>query len=338
MVGWLRMFSIQGFLTWQSKLLMTYKHLSQAERYQIHALMKAGHDQSQIAKLLDRHKSTISRELSRNTGSRGYRPKQACEMSADRAQHSRNAPTVEPWVREAACALLCIQWSPEQIASQLPISHETVYQHVYADKAQGGTLWKHLRCQKQKRKRYAGGRDRRGQIPNRRPLSERPLHIEARRQVGHWECDTVIGASHKGAVVTMVERKSGYAVMAKVEKKTSELVSSAIVDKLQPMAARVKTLTFDNGKEFAGHAHIDQQLQSTAYFARPFASWERGSNENLNGLLRQYVPKKRAMSTVSDEEIRMIQNRLNNRPRKRLGFKTPAEVFHQSLKRVALRT
>jgi len=208
MVGWLRMFSIQSFLTWQSKLLMTYKHLSQAERYQIHALMKAGHDQSQIAKLLDRHKSTISRELSRNTGSRGYRPKQACEMSADRAQHSRNAPTVEPWVREAACALLCIQWSPEQIASQLPISHETVYQHVYADKAQGGTLWKHLRCQKQKRKRYASGRDRRGQIPNRRPLSERPLHIEARRQVGHWECDTVIGASHKGAVVTMVERKS----------------------------------------------------------------------------------------------------------------------------------
>ena len=338
MVGWLRMFSIQSFLTCQSKLPMTYKHLSQAERYQIHALMKAGHDQSQIAKLLDRHKSTISRELSRNTGSRGYRPKQACEMSADRAQHSRNAPTVEPWVREAACALLCIQWSPEQIASQLPISHETVYQHVYADKAQGGTLWKHLRCQKQKRKRYASGRDRRGQVPNRRPLSERPLHIEARRQVGHWECDTVIGASHKGAVVTMVERKSGYAVMAKVEKKTSELVSSAIVDKLQPMAARVKTLTFDNGKEFAGHAHIDQQLQSTAYFARPFASWERGSNENLNGLLRQYVPKKRAMSTVSDEEIRMIQNRLNNRPRKRLGFKTPAEVFHQSLKRVALRT
>ena len=114
------MFSIQGFLTWQSKLPMTYKHLSQAERYQIHALMKAGHDQSPIAKLLDRHKSTISRELSRNTGSRGYRPKQACEMSADRAQHSRNAPTVEPWVREAACALLCIQWSPEQIASRCP--------------------------------------------------------------------------------------------------------------------------------------------------------------------------------------------------------------------------
>jgi len=332
------MFSIQGFLTCQSKLLMTYKHLSQAERYQIHALMKAGNDQSQIAKVLDRNKSTISRELSRNTGSRGYRPKQACEMSTYRSQNSRNASTVASWVKDEANALLRVQWSPEQIASKLPISHETVYQHVYADKAQGGALWKNLRCQKQKRKRYAGGRDRRGQIPNRRPLSERPLQIEARKQVGHWECDTVIGANHKGAVVTMVERKSGYGVIAKVTNKTSELVSSAIVDKLKPMAVRVKTLTFDNGKEFAAHAHIDAQLQSTTYFARPFASWERGSNENFNGLLRQYIPKKRSISTVSDEEIKMIQNRLNNRPRKRLGFKTPAEVFHQSLKRVALRT
>ena len=205
---------------------------------------------------------------------------------------------------------------------------------VYADKAQGRTLWKNLRCQKQKRKRYAGGRDRRGQNPNRRPLSKRPLHIEARKQVGHLEYDIVIGANHMGAVVTMVERKSGYAVMAKVTNKTSALVSSDIVDKLQPLAARVKTLTFDN-KEFAGHAYIDEQLQSTAYFARPFASWERGSNGNFNGGLdpvfqyRQYVPKKRAMSTVTDEEIRMIQKKLNSRQSKRLGFKTPAEVFHR---------
>jgi transposase, IS30 family len=161
------------------------------------------------------------------------------------------------------------------------------------------------------------------------PLSERPLHIEARRQVGHWKCYIVIGASHKGVVVTMVERKSGYAVLEKVVNKTSELVSSAIVSNLQPLAARVKTLTYDKGKEFAGHSLIDQEPNGMAYFARPFASWGRGSNENLNGFLRQYIPKKRAMSTVSDEEIRMIQKRLNNRPRKRLGFKTPAEVFRQ---------
>ena len=147
-----------------------------------------------------------------------------------------------------------------------------MYQHVNADKAQGGALWWYLPCQKQKRKRYAGGRERRGQIPNRRPLSERPLHIEARRQVGHWAYDTVIGASHKGTVVTMVERKSGYAVLVKVVNKTSELVSSAIVSNLKAFSVRVKTLTYDNGKGFAAHGSIDQQLNSTAYFERPFAS------------------------------------------------------------------
>ena len=317
---------------------MNYKHLSQVERYQIYALMKAGHDQTQIAKLLDRHKSTISRELSRNRGLKGYRPKQACATAAKRSEKSRNAATMLPWVAEQAACLLKLQWSPEQIAGKLPVSHETLYQHVYSDKARGGTLWKNLRCQKQKRKRYAGGRDRRGQIPHRRPLSDRPSHIEARKQVGHWECDTVIGANHKGAIVTMVERKSGFGVIVKVAHKTSDLVSRAIVEGLQPFANRVKTLTYDNGKEFAAHIQIDQALNSTGYFARPFASWERGSNENFNGLLRQYVPKKRLMNTVDEDEITMIQNRLNNRPRKRLGFKTPSEVFHQSLKRVALRT
>jgi len=299
--------------------------------------MKAGHNITQIADLLNRSKSTISRELRRNAGGRGYRPKQACELSRQRAQGSRNAALLAPWVKEQATVLLQLQWSPEQIEGKLPVSHETLYQHVYAEKAGGGTLWKNLRCQKQKRKRYASGRDRRGQIPNRRPLSERPLHIEGRKQVGHWECDTVIGANHKQAIVTVVERKSGYAVIAKVANKTSDLVGAAIIRMLKPYKARVKTLTYDNGKEFCGHAQIDQALGSTGYFARPFASWERGSNENFNGLLRQYVPKKRAMANITDEEIRMIENRLNNRPRKRLGFKTPTEVFHQSLSRVALR-
>jgi IS30 family transposase len=300
--------------------------------------MKAGHDQTQIAKLLDRHKSTISREISRNRGLKGYRPKQACAIATKRSEKCRNAATVPPWVAEQAACLLKLQWSPEQIAGKLPVSHETLYRHVYSDKARGGTLWKNLRCQKQKRKRYAGGRDRRGQIPHRRPLSDRPVHIELRKQVGHWECDTVIGANHKGAIVTMVERKSGFSVIVKVSQKTSELVSRAIIEGLRPYMVRVITLTYDNGKEFAGHIQIDQALNSTSYFARPFASWERGSNENFNGLLRQYVPKKRSLNTVTEDEITMIQNRLNNRPRKRLGFKTPAEVFNQSLKRVALRT
>jgi IS30 family transposase len=317
---------------------MNYKHLSQIERYQIHSLMKAQHNITQIARLLGRDKSTISRELRRNAGCRGYKAKQACELACKRSESSRNANTLAPWVKEQASELLQLQWSPEQIASKLPVSHESLYLHVYADKARGGTLWKNLRCQKQKRKRYASGRDRRGQIPNRRPLSERPAHIDKRLQVGHWECDTVIGAAHKQAIVTVVERKSGYAVMAKVSNKTSDLVGSAIIQALKPFEARVKTLAYDNGKEFSGHARIDEALGSMGYFARPFASWERGSNENFNGLLRQYVPKKRQMASITNEEIKMIENRLNNRPRKRLGFRTPAEVFHQSLSRVALRT
>ena len=299
--------------------------------------MNAQHNITQIAQLLGRDKSTISRELRRNAGRRGYKAKQACELACKRSQSSRNACTLAPWVKEQASALLRLQWSPEQIAGKLPVSHESLYLHVYADKAHGGTLLKNLRCQKQKRKRYASGRDRRGQIPNRRPLSERPAQIDKRLQLGHWECDTVIGADHKQAIVTVVERKSGYAVMGKVSNKTSDLFGSAIIKALKPFEARVRTLTYDNDKEFSGHARIYEALGSSGYFARPFASWERGSNENLNGLLRQYVIKKRQIANITDEEIKMIENRLNNRHHKRLGFKTPAEVFHQSLSRFALR-
>ena len=306
---------------------MNYKYLSQIERYQIASLMKAQHSITQIASLIGRHKSTISRELRRNAGSRGYRPKQASELAIERSEQSRNAYTVAPWVKEQASALLRLQWSPKQVASRLPVSHETLHQHVYADKTQGGTLRKNLRCQKEKIKRHASGRDRRGQIPERRPLTERPAHVEGRKQVGHWECDTVIGANQKQAIVTVVERKSGYAVIAKLSNKTVDLVRQAII----------KALTYDNGKEFCGHALIDEALKSTRYFARPFASWERGGNENFNGLLHEFVPKKRPMKNINDEEIKMIENRLNNRPRKRLGFRTPAEVFHRSLSRVALR-
>jgi IS30 family transposase len=256
----------------------------------------------------------------------------------ERAQSSRNAFQIDQNTKDLVAERLKLQWSPEQIAASLPVSHETIYQHVYADKAQGGSLWKHLRCQKKRRKRYAGGQDRRGQIIGRRPIAQRPASVETRSQVGHWEGDTVIGAGHKQAIVTLVERKSGFAVLAHVTRKTSDMVSQAIITGLTPLAHRVKTVTYDNGKEFADHAAVDKALDSTAYFADPFASWQRGSNENFNGLLRQYIPKKRPLSTVTSEELKMIQDRINHRPRKRLGFKTPYEVFHQSLNRVALRT
>ena len=154
----------------------------------------------------------------------------------------------------------------------------------------------------------------------------------------HWEGDTVIGAAHKQAIVTLVERKSGFAVLAKVSNKTADLVGRAIEAKLKPLNSRVKTLTVDNGKEFADHQTIDQALGIQTYFADPYCSWLRGSNENFNGLLRQYIPKKRRMETVTDEELTMIENRLNYRFRKRLGSKTPHEVFHFSLNRLAPRS
>ena len=195
---------------------------------------------------MDRHKSTISRELPLNSGGKGYRPRQACLLAEERSKGSRNATriTSADWDKTVNCLLE--KWSPVQIADIVGISHETIYRHVYADKAAGGSLYQQLRCQKKRKKRYASGRDRRGQIIGRRPISERPAHIETRSQVGHWEGDTVIGAHHKQAVLTLVERKSGYALIAKVINKTSDLVSAAIIAKLAPFAPLVKTMTFDN--------------------------------------------------------------------------------------------
>lgn len=316
---------------------MNYTHLSQPERYQIYALLKAGHSLSEIAAILCRHRSTIYREVSRNSGFKGYRPKQAVQIATQRATNSRNGPIIKENIWQKTLNFLSQNYSPEQIASQIRISHETIYRRIYLDRSQGGELYRHLRCQKKRRKRYAGGRDRRGQIIGRRPISERPSHIDARMRVGHWEGDTVIGRGHKQAIVSLVERKSGYAVIRKVSNKTSDLVSAAIIESLIPIANKVKTITFDNGKEFAEHAKIDKALSSISYFADPYASWQRGSNENFNGLLRQYVPKDRPLSTLTDQELRMIEYELNNRPRERLGFKTPHQVFWGSNKSVALR-
>jgi transposase, IS30 family len=284
----------------------------------------------------------LSRELSLGRGQRGYHAEQACAKASERSQRSRNARRVDSKVWSDVGFYLGIQWSPEEIAAKVAVSHESVYLHVYTSKAAGGGLHAHLRSQKPRRKRHLCGRDRRGQIPNRRPISERPSHIEDRKQVGHWEGDTVIGAAHQQAIVTLVERKSGFAVLAKVLNKSVDLVGRAIEARLLPLNARVKTLTVDNGKEFADHQAIDQAIDQAlgiqSYFADPYCSWQRGSNENFNGLLRQYIPKKRHMETVTDEELTMIEDRLHHRPRKRLGFKTPHEVFHASLNHLSVRT
>lgn len=312
---------------------MNYTHLTREERYQIYALKKAGHTQTEIANVLERHPSTICRELGRNRGRRGYRPKQAQCFADER--RAINARTIDDATWQFAQERLLEQWSPEQISNHADISHETLYQRVYADKRAGGLLWKQLRCQKQRKKRY-GKTDRRGIIPNRQSIEKRPAIVETRDRIGDWEADTIIGKNHKQAIVSLVERNTGFTLIRKVERKTAEAVSDAMTALLRPYRRLVHTITSDNGREFAGHERIAKKLQADFYFAHPYASWERGTNENTNGLIRQYFPKNRDFTTITQQEIDTAMHRLNNRPRKRLGFLTPSQVFSKS--GVALQT
>ena len=311
---------------------MKYTHLTQDERYQIAILAKAGHDKSEIARLMERHKSTISREMTRNRGARGYRPKQAHALSQSRIRAAQNSPRVAAETWAIVDVKLAETWSPEQISGHLKVnrqatvSHEAFYQHIYADKRAGGTLHRTLRCQKARRKRY-GGRERRGTIPNQVSIDLRPAVVAERGRFGDWEGDLVIGAGQKQALVTLNERTSRYTLIAHVPKKTAQAVSDAMVSLLTPFAACVHTLTTDNGKEFAQHERIAKQLGADFFFAHPYASWERGANENMNGLIRQFFPKKMAFESITLSDIELAMHRLNHRPRKCLGFKTPHEVF-----------
>jgi transposase, IS30 family len=316
---------------------MSYHHLSQNDRYQIYALKRAGLTITQIANELSRCASTISRELARGAGARGYRPDQAQRLAQERAEGSRNARRIASVVWDQVRLSLAQQHSPEQIAAHQPVSHESIYGYVYADKRSGGSLWRELRCQKLRKKRYASGRSKRGRIPNRRDIASRPNIVERRARFGDWEADTIIGARHHQAIVSLSERKSGLTLLRKVSAKTSAAVSRAITAMLAPYKGLVHTITFDNGLEFAEHEHIDQALGSTSYFAKPYCSWQRGSNENTNGLVRQYIPKSRPLSDVTDQQIQFIENRLNTRPRKRLNFKAPLQAISKPMRRVALR-
>lgn len=316
-----------------------YQQLAPEQRYQIYALQKANHSQSEMASIIGCHKSTISRELTRNSGQRGYRPKQAQELARSRKPlaHRPRIPTAT-WA--SVESLLREQWSPEQISGRLTlerhrgVSHERIYQYIYADKRAGGTLHLSLRCQKVRRKRY-GQRDRRGQLPARRSISERPGVVDAKRRIGDWEADTIIGGKHQQAIVSVVERKSKLTRLGRVTRNTADAVGRELMDRLESLI--VKTITSDNGREFAHHQQVAQRLKADFYFAHPYSSWERGLNENTNGLVRQYFPKKSDFSKITDRQLDKVVERLNNRPRKTLGYKTPNEVYFK-LPLVALTT
>jgi IS30 family transposase len=317
-----------------------YTQLTEGERNQIYVLNKRGLKQSEIAHDLGREPSTISRELKRNRGGRGYRPKQAHREATERRRAASSRPKMKDNVVAHVEAKLGLQWSPEQISGTMEdeigirISHERIYQHIYKDRLAGGNLHTHLRHGRKKRRKRCNPGERtgnRGKIKNRRDIDERSALVDTRLTQGHWEIDTIIGKGQEGAAVTIVERKSRFTLIAGVENRTAEQVTAATIRLLQPYGDQVVSITADNGKEFAHHEEIAEALKVDFYFARPYHSWERGTNENTNGLIRQYLPKSESLSKLSDETERFVMERLNNRPRKILGFRTPSDELNLHL-------
>ena len=312
-----------------------YLHLTCEQRCQIYALLQSGHSQAHIARQIGVDPSTISRELVRNTGARGYRFKQAHEKASQRRQEASDKPRkITPDFGGADGEKLTQQqWSPDQISGHLAkdgvafISHERIYQHVWKDKKDGGSC---LFTCVTAAKNTTGARARiRGAGSFRTAsisisgllLSPRKMHI------GDWEADTIIGANHKGVVMSHVERTSKYTKLAKLPDKNANYVVQACARVLLPLADQIETITYDNGKEFASHAQIATSLGALSYFAKPYHSWERGLNEHTNGLFRQYFPKGSDFSILSDADVQRVEDKLNSRPRKILGYQTPREIF-----------
>jgi len=316
---------------------MSYKHLSLEERHYIELSMKNEKTLSEIGKELGRSQSTITREIARNKGLRGYRHNQADRMANKRHEIKRKAVKLTTKIADIIAGYIRQDWSPEQVVGWLEkegiikLHHETIYQYILSDKHSGGDLYTHLRHQnKTYRKRYGSAHPRnRSGIPNRTDIDNRPEVVNTRERVGDWEADTMIGKNHKGVFVTLDERKSKLRLALPVSSKKARDVTDAMLSLFGPVKQFVNTITFDNGKEFAYHDEVAKTIQCKTYFAKPYHSWERGQNENANGLLRQYFPKSMELIDVTKKQVIDAVHKLNSRPRKCLEFKTPYEVFEE---------
>ena len=314
-----------------------YKQLTSEQRYTISVLLQNRTKQKEIAKAINVSPSTVSREIRRNSGVRGrynWETAQANAVQTKRRKpgnHSINKEVME----EARHLLVTEQWSPEQISGVLAkdgkyISHETIYRMIRKDKAEGGTLYKHCRHKLKRRARPVGGR--RISIPNRTSISERPAEVDGKR-FGDFEMDTIVGRGNHGAIVTLIERSTNMLFMRKLKKgKNAKDLARTVIHLLSPFKEHVKSITTDNGTEFACHEMIGKSLGVTIYFADPYASWQKGAIENANGLIRQYVPKTETFEHVSHQQITKYSKKINIRPRKKLEFKTPHECFYEQIK------
>ena len=314
---------------------MKYHQISTEERYEIGAMRRQGLRMAEMAKHLGRHRSTLYREVKRNQSVHdgSYRPTHAVEKASGRQRRSRRNWRYGPTEFGPVETLIRQRLSPEQIVGrrtlegQAVMSHETIYRWIWADKRCGGTLWRHLRgARKRRRKRY-GRYDSRGRLAGKKLIEQRPAVVASRGRIGDWEIDTVHGRG-KACVVTVVERKTGLVRIGPIQRATKELTLDRTVKLLWEERQRVKTITADNGTEFHNYRELENILGTRVYFATPHHAWERGTNENTNGLIRQYLPKGTNLSRLSQQQCDRIAEHLNNRPRLRLGFKTPNEAYY----------
>ena len=313
---------------------MGYRQLTQTQRYRIYARHDVGMSRRQIARELDIHNSTVSRELRRNATDSGYDPERAQSCSDHRRRTAWKRTKRLPSMIAAVVDRLREEWSPEQISgfmaplSGVGVSHQWIYSLIWDDKARGGDLWKHLRQPKRRSKHRAQAKSAGlGKIPNRVGIEHRAAEIDERRFIGHWEGDTVVQGHKQSGLVTLVERRSGYLLAARLPKLSAELTQKAMIRLLKPRRGAVQTITLDNGSEFADHETVAQAVTAATYFCDPYCSGQRGTNENTNGLIRQYFPKGTDFRQVTDAKLRKVVEKLNDRPRKRLGYRTPAQVF-----------
>lgn len=324
--------------------MQTYKYLSIEQRVQIALYHKEGKGPSEIGRLIGKDKSVVSREIKRNSSPGEYHLYNGVQAQKRFDQRSKNKgrkPKLNAEMKGIIEEKLRLKWSPEQIVGRCKtehtpmVSHETIYLYIYEEKRDGGIMYENLRQSHRTRRKRSNTNKKRGQMTDRVPISERPDVVDKRERIGDWEGDTIVGKNHKSAVATMVERVSKMTLIIPLEEKTASETAKQIVKEMKQIELPIFTVTFDNGKEFSEHKTIASELQTKVYFADPYSSFQRGTNENTNGLIRQYFPKKTDFKTVSIAELKQTQEALNNRPRKKLGFLTPFEYFQ---KRVAFKT
>ena len=303
-------------------------------------MLKTKATKKEMVDSLGINESSLYREFSRNCQKRGGYNARYAQMLADERKkegHYKHKFTQKMMtiIKDKLCNH---QWSPEQITGHCKqdgidmVSHERIYQYVWQDKKQQGQLYTHLRNSDKKYKKRYGSKDNRGSIPDRVSIEQRPDIVDQKTRPGDWEMDLIIGKGHQGSVLTIVERKTGFTLLAKTDGKKASSIKKQAINTLAPYKSMVHTITNDNGKEFSMHKDIAAKLQTDIYFAHPYASWERGLNEYTNKLIRQYLPKKIDLRPVQTTTLALIANKLNNRPRKKLNYKTPMEVFMNNFK------